>query len=324
MVVRGLAIDLNNKDGSLEGACAGDLEGLVPQGYGTFESGGRTTEEDQRTLRRNVKWEELRRISGDVQRGIALVSDLLDGADADEQAALLQLKTALERKRAAAVRKRVFWGLAAASVVGFLIYDANKKSPYSPRPLPTTASTQKTPRASNSAPSSQFEEQIPPPGTDRVLNKSQVRYCIFQEERLDILRGLVSSNAEIDRFNRLVSEFNSRCSSFRYSQGVLQATEEEVSDRRQHLQQDAQRLLSSWRASSLSPRIDDRLIDLSNVFGANLVQSRLKELGYYAGRMDGIWGPASRTALRNFKMSQSGLRHDDRWDLATQRALMGR
>lgn len=123
MVVRGLAIDLHNKHESREGACA-ILEGLISH-KGTTPSKAvvERLREDQRTLRRNLKWEELKRIAiaGDVPKGISLVSELLDGADADEQAALLQLKAALERKKAATVIMRLFWGLASAAIVGYLI-----------------------------------------------------------------------------------------------------------------------------------------------------------------------------------------------------------
>lgn len=330
MVVRGLAIDLHNKHESPEGACA-ILDGLISH-KGTTPSKAvvERLREDQRTLRRNLKWEELKRISGDVPKGISLVSELLDGADADERAALLQLKAALERKKAATVRKRVFWGLAAAAFVGFLIYDANKKPSYPPRPSPTTAFTPSTSQPSyspSSSASSQLGEQMPAPGTDRVLSRNEVRYCIFQGERLDIVRDLISSNREIDRFNALVNDFNSRCSSFRYRQGVLQAIEAEVPGKRQSLRLDAQRLISSWRESALSSSASstgEGLVDITTVSGATLVQTKLKELGYYAGVVDGLWGPASRTALRNFKLSQSGIGYDDRWDLATQRALMDR
>ena len=330
MVVRGLAIDLNNKQDSPEGACS-ILEGLISH-KGTTPSKAVVDKlrDDLRTLRRNLKWEELKRVSGDVPKGLALVSSLLDGADADERGALLQFKKALERKRAATVRKRVFWGLAAAGLAGFLIYDANKKPSYTPRPLPTAtfAPSGSPPTSSpNSSASSQFTEQMPAPGTDRVLGKREVRYCIFQGGRLDILRDLVSRNRETDRFNALVSDFNSRCSSFRYRRGVLQAIEAEVPGKRSDLRVDALHLLSSWRESPISSPASltgDSLFDVTTVSGATLVQSQLKELGYYTGAVDGLWGPASRTALRNFKTSQSGLGYDDTWDLATQRALMGR
>src|SRR5690606_15667090 len=117
------------------------------------------------------------------------------------------------------------------------------------------------------------------------------------------------------------------CSSFRYRQGVLQAIEAEVPGQRQSLRLEVQRLLSSWRASqSLPPAssANESLIDIASVSGAILVPRQLKELGYYGGAVDGIWGQASQTALRSFKLSQSGLGYDDSWDLMTQRALMGR
>jgi peptidoglycan hydrolase-like protein with peptidoglycan-binding domain len=51
------------------------------------------------------------------------------------------------------------------------------------------------------------------------------------------------------------------------------------------------------------------------------VQQRLAELGYYNGIADGVWGPRSRNALREFRRAQ-GLGTDDRWDSETQAALM--
>ena len=100
MVVRGLAIDLNNKHDSPEEACA-ILDGLIShKGTTPSKAVAEKLRDDQQTLRRNRKWEELKCISGDVSKGIALVSELLDGADADERVTLLQLKMALERKRA--------------------------------------------------------------------------------------------------------------------------------------------------------------------------------------------------------------------------------
>ncbi len=251
-------------------------------------------------------------------------------ADPDERAALLRLKRDLTQKRNTKVGKWAFWGLAAAGLAGFLIYDANKQPSYTPRPSPTAtfAPSGSSPTPSpNSSASSQFTEQMPAPGTDRVLGRREVRYCIFQGKRLDILRSLVSRNRETDRFNALVSDFNSRCSSFRYRRGVLQAIEAEVPGKRSDLRVDALHLLSSWRESPISSSASstgDSLLDVTTVSGATFVESRLKALSYYTGAVDGLWGPASRTALRNFKISQSGFGYDDTWDLATQRALMDR
>ena len=109
MVVRGLAIDLNNKQDSPEGACS-ILEGLISH-KGTTPSKAVVDKlrDDLRTLRRNLKWEELKRVSGDVPKGTSLVSELLEGADPDERAVLLRLKRGLTQKRNTIVGKWAFW-----------------------------------------------------------------------------------------------------------------------------------------------------------------------------------------------------------------------
>lgn len=53
---------------------------------------------------------------------------------------------------------------------------------------------------------------------------------------------------------------------------------------------------------------------------AALLQQRLVELGYLNGTADGIWGPYSRTALRDFRAA-NGIGVDDLWDRTTQSAL---
>jgi hypothetical protein len=50
------------------------------------------------------------------------------------------------------------------------------------------------------------------------------------------------------------------------------------------------------------------------------VQARLADLGYFTGSRSGAWGPASRSALRDFK-SINGLQEDDRWDRETEQRL---
>lgn len=327
MVVHGLAIELNNRHDSPEAACL-ILEGLLSH-KSTCPSSEvlNKLKEDLRTLRRNLKWEELKRVSGDVSKGITLASSLLEGADADERAALLQIKKGLERKKAVTTWKRAFWGLATVALAGFLLYEFNKPSS-SPPPAPTAVGSRNTtqPSPSIDAPvAPTFEERIPAVGTDRVLHESEVRYCIFQDERLDVLRDLVSTNQERDHFNRLVSDYNSRCSRFRYRQGVLQSVESEVPERLAVLRGDALRLLSAWRESPTSstvPSMSTSLLDLTTAYGASLVQERLKGLGYYTGAVDGLWGPKSRAALRKYKSSRRDLGYDDAWDLATQKALM--
>jgi peptidoglycan hydrolase-like protein with peptidoglycan-binding domain len=61
----------------------------------------------------------------------------------------------------------------------------------------------------------------------------------------------------------------------------------------------------------------------SNRSDAIWIQTKLRELGYFAGNGSGIWGPASRYALRDFK-TMNGLVEDEKWDLETEHRLLSK
>ena len=50
---------------------------------------------------------------------------------------------------------------------------------------------------------------------------------------------------------------------------------------------------------------------------AKIIQSRLANLGFYSGPVDGIWGKGSRGALKSFK-DQNSLGKPEQWDKETQ------
>jgi len=62
------------------------------------------------------------------------------------------------------------------------------------------------------------------------------------------------------------------------------------------------------------------LLDLLKFEDAARVQQRLIEVGFLSRRADGIWGPRSRSALRDFRVAND-LGSDDTWDGRTQREL---
>jgi hypothetical protein len=53
------------------------------------------------------------------------------------------------------------------------------------------------------------------------------------------------------------------------------------------------------------------------------IQTKLRDLGYYAGNTNGVWGLASRNALRDFKI-MNGRQEDDKWDQETEQRLLSR
>jgi hypothetical protein len=58
-----------------------------------------------------------------------------------------------------------------------------------------------------------------------------------------------------------------------------------------------------------------------NSSDAIVLQKRLSQQGYFKGKPNGLWGLASRSALRDFK-AVSNLPNDDQWDGNTEQALM--
>jgi peptidoglycan hydrolase-like protein with peptidoglycan-binding domain len=72
-------------------------------------------------------------------------------------------------------------------------------------------------------------------------------------------------------------------------------------------------------APTSAPKAD--IANLLDVQEAAAIQERLRVLGYFSGVKDGLWGPRSRIALRDFKRHNQ-LPPNDAWDLDTQAALI--
>jgi hypothetical protein len=72
--------------------------------------------------------------------------------------------------------------------------------------------------------------------------------------------------------------------------------------------------------ASFVPPIQHTLANLLDVAVSAAVQDRLRQLGYFSGVQDGLWGPRSRIALRDFKRN-NGMLANDAWDLDTQTLL---
>ncbi|MGR4000695.1 MAG: hypothetical protein OD811_02730 [Alphaproteobacteria bacterium] len=96
-------------------------------------------------------------------------------------------------------------------------------------------------------------QEIQPPAAKQLpLTIPEVRYCLYQEERLHSLREQVNpySEYEITRYNHEVEDYNSRCLDFRHSPGIVTAVRSEITTWRDTLSQEAAQILESWRQSA--------------------------------------------------------------------------
>lgn len=97
-------------------------------------------------------------------------------------------------------------------------------------PAPASATQElRTPSPVPPIPLPRFE--MPPAGTDRILSLPQLRWCVREDRRIEDDRNNPMTQGEVDAFNLLVDQYNSRCASFRYRQGDLDRARREVGGR---------------------------------------------------------------------------------------------
>ncbi len=325
MMVRGVAIELNNSESSPDGALS-ILDGLLK-----FKQGAppdyvkQQIDDDRATLQKNAKWEELQKSSGrsDLKTGLRLANELLGlSKDDDERLAIQQVKEAFEKKIQSRRRRWLFWG-ATATVFGAIWLSGGFDS----KKTRTNQPDMQIPSSKITAQHSSFIEEIPPIGQDLLLTKDQVRYCVYQAARIEYLRDMPINDSEIDRFNALIDHYNLRCAQFRYQQGVLQSVERELPGRIGILYSEALRISLSWKGSTIpslnrttSQQPGTVLLSPMSKDDTLIIQRRLAELGFYKFTIDGVWGGGTRQALMEFKASH-GLEYSEDWDLETQRRL---
>jgi hypothetical protein len=160
------------------------------------------------------------------------------------------------------------WLIGIAVVFGLIWLSSmsDTKSPATSPSYTTSSSSSSTPAsppawqapaAPVQAPSRPSEE-TPPVGSGNVLTSPQIRYCTAQNIRLDAAKEAVNqyNDSDIDRFNALVADYNSRCSNFRYRKGALESARSEVERfRSDYLDQGRQLFAPSSARPSASPQV---------------------------------------------------------------------
>ncbi len=152
------------------------------------------------------------------------------------------------------------WVLGIAAVIGvlWLIGEADK-SPSSPAPSYTPPARNTTPSYS-AAPTqpqvpSRPDEAKPPVGQNLVFSTAQIRYCLAEDIRMDAAKAVLNnySDSDVDRFNAMVADYNSRCGNYRYRNGALEGARRDIEPYRGQLQTEGRsRFAHSPSTGSLS------------------------------------------------------------------------
>jgi hypothetical protein len=129
------------------------------------------------------------------------------------------------------------WWLIGLVLLAVIVYFSNSNN--SPQ---STGSYQAPSVPVQSAPEptySSAEETTPPVGNDLAFDRSEIRYCLSQDIRMAAWQGQVnqSSQSAIDAFNAAVTDYNARCTHYRYRDGDLESVRSEVEANRVMLTQ---------------------------------------------------------------------------------------
>ena len=192
------------------------------------------------------------------------------------------------------------WVLGIAAVIGVLwLIGQSDKSSTSPEPAYSSPAQTTTPSysppAEPQAPSSP-QESMPPVGQDLVFSTAQIRYCLAEDIRLEGAKSVINNyiDSDVDRFNSMVADYNSRCGSFRYRSGALESARRDIDPYRSQLQSEGRsRFAPSPSTGSLSTPVPDATVQA--------IQRKLNELGYEAGTADGLMGRGTRSAIIAFQ-----------------------
>ena len=110
------------------------------------------------------------------------------------------------------------------------------------------------------------------------------------------------SDSDVDRFNAMVADYNSRCGSFRYRSGALESARRDVEPYRSQLQAEGRsRFARRPSTGSMSAPAPARPAADETV---RAVQQKLNELGYSAGPADGLMGRGTRAAIIVFQQDR--------------------
>lgn len=147
-------------------------------------------------------------------------------------------------ENAASSNKPVLWLGIAAAILGVIWFasqsgtgptNSSPQAVYSDeQPLPEITVEGRAP-----AMPQVLNEERPPVGYGLVHGAGQIRYCLAEEIRISAAELVVNdyNPVQIDRFNAMVSDYNSRCGQYRYLDSSMNVARSDVEAYRAELEQ---------------------------------------------------------------------------------------
>lgn len=161
--------------------------------------------------------------------------------------------------------------------------------------------------------SSDLEFSRPPIGNNVLLSVEQIRWCLRENIRIDVLRPLATTRSQIDKFNDLVNDYNLRCRSYRYREGSMTRAQREVQSVNDEITTRTRLTSRIWLSKDESTSEGLGSVQEENQPGDRWsqltldVQNLLNLLGYQPGPADGLYGIRTMRAIEAYE-EDSGLR----------------
>lgn len=250
--IRSLAIDLHNDSSATEEALA-LVQALREYSGAPVPAGVQTLlHQDERTLRRVSLQKELTLAAGqkDFNRVIALTKTLESVTDdSEELTTLREVAARASRQRQGKYLQWAFYGGIAALIFWGALSEDRNTSPRSTTPAPLSSRTASP--FDDTIASASAEEIRPPISQGRILSVAELRYCLFENERLQIISGILGDRATdviVDRFNASVEDFNSRCAENRYRDSDDTTIRRQLTASRPQLEAESRGRIATWSA----------------------------------------------------------------------------
>ena len=141
-----------------------------------------------------------------------------------------------------------------------------------------------------------FEIAMPRAGNDRVLAVAEIRWCLREDLRLEVLQQRLVTQEPL-KFNALVGEFNRRCTRFRYRDNDLEQARRDIDDARRWIVEEAVGETYAPSASAASTALAARGYSLLT----QDVQELLRATGRDPGPIDGYYGARTKAAVESFE-----------------------
>lgn len=204
------------------------------------------------------------------------------------------------------------WVLVIAFFIsGLWYYNSNNKPSANPTPdfsaaesyssFDAVPGTTEMSSADQAFESHRLQEYRPTANQDFVFSRAQVRYCLAEEIRMEGARSAVNrySDLDVERFNNMIADYNSRCGKFRYRSGVLEGARSDVEPYREELKAEGRSKFAdkpfyngSSNSTPTAPEPDVRL---------KRVQQPLEQPGNYGSVVDELDGPDTQPAIVDFQ-----------------------